>query len=383
MLSLALLITVDNSILAIMPEAIDRETLWSLFGIVIFALLSAIFLFPRLVALVLSLLSLTNFQEAYQVIVRPYYSRLGLICILIVLDLTLLTISQLVWFKSLEIIVGLILVILISWLGSNLFKDIFNTYLLDSIVQSRGRFNSELLIVSKSLVNIAIVFVVIFIFAQVHQVNLVGLFASLGISGLAIAFAAQKTLEQILGGVVLYLDRPFFVDDYIGLPDGTFGKVESIGLRSTRIRTSGKGTVVIVPNSSLTQVNIENYTGAKKIISLINIVFEQTIPESETAFIRQIIINSTNNIYGIDFRNTEVIFKEITNEQNNKVTKVQINFIILGSGKVSLELRQQLLDIAKQKFKELRQPALNKEQKYGIGFTLEDKTINIDSPITI
>ena len=337
MLSLALLITVDNSILAIMPEAIDRETLWSLFGIVIFALLSAIFLFPRLVALVLSLLSLTNFQEAYQVIVRPYYSRLGLICILIVLDLTLLTISQLVWFKSLEIIVGLILVILISWLGSNLFKDIFNTYLLDSIVQSRGRFNSELLIVSKSLVNIAIVFVVIFIFAQVHQVNLVGLFASLGISGLAIAFAAQKTLEQILGGVVLYLDRPFFVDDYIGLPDGTFGKVESIGLRSTRIRTSGKGTVVIVPNSSLTQVNIENYTGAKKIISLINIVFEQTIPESETAFIRQIIINSTNNIYGIDFRNTEVIFKEITNEQNNKVTKVQINFIILGSGKVSLE----------------------------------------------
>lgn len=376
MLGSSVLITVGNFILAIMPEAIDRGTWWSLFGIVAFSLLSAIFLFPRLVALVLSLFSLTNFQEAYQVIVRPYYGRLGLICILIVLDLTLLTISQLFLFKYLEVIVGVVLVILVSWLGCNLFKDIFDTYLLDSIVQSRGRFNSELLIVSKSLVNIAIVFVVVFIFAQVHHVNLVGLFASLGISGLAIAFAAQKTLEQILGGVVLYLDRPFFVDDYIGLPDGTFGKVESIGLRSTRIRTSGKGTVVIVPNSSLTQVNIENYTGAKKIISLINIVFERVIPEAETAFIRQIIINSTNNIYGIDFRNTEVIFKEITNEQKNKVTKVQINFIILGSGKVSLELRQQLLDIAKQK--------LNKElEKYGIGFTLEDKTINIDSPITV
>ena len=359
-----------------MFEAIDTETFWGLFGLVAFSLLSALFLFPRLITLVLTLFSLTKIKEAYQTIVRPYYSRLGLICILIVLDLALLTVANIIWFKYLEIIVGVVLVILISWLGCNIFQDIFETYLLDSMVQSRGRFNSELLIVSKSLVNIAIVFVVIFIFAQAHRVNLVGLFASLGISGLAIAFAAQKTLEQILGGIVLYLDRPFFVDDYIGLPDGTFGKVESIGLRSTRIRTSGKGTVVIVPNSSLTQINIENYTGAKKIISLINIIFEQVIPESEKAFIRQIIINSTNNIYGIDFRNTEVIFKETTNDSTDKVTKVQINFIILGSGKVTLELRQQLLDIAKQK--------LNQElKKYGIGFVLEDKTINIDSPITI
>ena len=359
-----------------MPEAIDTGSSWGLLGLVVFSLLSAIFLFPRLITLVLTLFSLSKIKEVYQIIVKPYYSRLGLICILVVLDLALLSMTQIIWFKYLELIVGAVVVILVSWLGRNIFKDIFDTYLLDSIVTSRGRFNSELLIVSKSLVNIAIVFVVIFIFAQLHHVNLVGLFASLGISGLAIAFASQKTLEQILGGVVLYLDRPFFVGDYIGLPDGTFGKVESIGLRSTRIRTSGKGTLVIVPNSSLTQVNIENYTGAKKIISLINIVFEQVIPESETAFIRQIIINSTDNIYGIDFRNTEVIFKEIINEEQNKATKVQINFIVLGSGKVSLELRQQLLDIAKQK--------LNKElKKYGIGFVLEDQTINIDSPITV
>lgn len=376
MSSSAVLTIVGSYIHSIMLEAIDTESLWELFGLVVMALLSAIFLFSRLITLVLTRLSLSQIKKVYQTIVRPYYSCLGLICISIILDLSLLNISQSIWFRCLEIVVSILLAILIIWLGCNIFKDIFDTYLLDTIVQSRGRFNSELLIVSKSLVNIAIAFVVIFIFAQVHHVNLVGLFASLGISGLAIAFAAQKTLEQILGGVVLYLDRPFFVDDYIGLPDGTFGKVESIGLRSTRIRTSGKGTVVIVPNSSLTQVNIENYTGAKKIISLINILFEQVIPESEKAFIRQIIINSTNNIYGIDFRNTEVVFQEITKERQNKATKVQINFIILGSGKVSLELRQQLLDLAKQK--------LNKElEKYGIGFILEDKTINIDSPITI
>ena len=166
------------------------------------------------------------------------------------------------------------------------------------------------------------------------------------------------------------------MDDYIGLPDGTFGKIESIGLRSTRIRTSGKGTVIIAPNSSLTQVNIENYTRAKKVISLIYITFYQAIPESEQAFIRQIIFESTKDIFGLDLRNTEVKFIELIQAEKLKNTQVQISFFILGSGKLSMELRQQLLDIAKQN--------LSKElKKYGVDFELEEKTINIDSPITI
>ena len=268
------------------------------------------------------------------------------------------------------------MIILISWLGYQIFQQIFKTYLLNAAVKNRGRFDSELLIISKFLVNITITLVVVFIFAQIHHINLVGLLASLGIGGLAIAFAAQKTLEQLLGGIVIYLDRPFVVDDYIGLPDGTFGKVESIGLRSTRIRTSGKGTVIIAPNSSLTQVNIENYTRAKKVISLIYITFFQTIPESEQAFIRQIIFESTEDIFGVDIRNTEIKFVELSQGEKSNNTQVQISFFILGSGKLSMELRQQLLDIAKHNISK-------KLIDYGVAFELEEKTINIDSPITI
>ncbi|MDJ0571936.1 MAG: mechanosensitive ion channel [Pleurocapsa sp. MO_192.B19] len=281
-----------------------------------------------------------------------------------------------IWLKSIEVPLGITIVILLSKLGCQIFQQIFNTYLLDAAVKNRGRFDSELLIISKFIVNTTIILVIILLFAQAHQLNLVGLFASLGIGGLAIAFAAQKTLEQLLGGIVLYLDRPFVVDDYIGLPDGTFGKIESIGLRSTRIRTSGKGTVIIAPNSSLTQVNIENYTRAKKVISLIYITFERAIPESEQALIRQIIFESTKDIFGLDLRNTEVKFVELIQGEESKNTQVQISFFVLGSGKLSMELRQQLLDIAKHN--------LSKElKKYEVAFELEEKTINIDSPITI
>ncbi len=263
-----------------------------------------------------------------------------------------------------------------NWLGYRIFQQIFNNYLLNAAVEKRGQFNSELLLLSKFIVNTAITFVVILVFAQTHQINLVGLFASLGLGGLAIAFAAQKTLEQLLGGIVIYIDRPFVVNDYIGLPDGIFGKVESIGLRSTRIRTIGKGTVIIAPNSSLTQVYIENFTRAKKVISLIYITFAQVIPESEQSFIRQIIFESTEDIFGVDIRNTEVKFTVVNKDGKSEYTQVQINFFILGSGKLSMELRQQLLDIAKQNIsKELT--------KYGIAFELENKTINIDAPITI
>ena len=345
-------------------------------GIDQYLFLISFFLLPRLISWAITTFSSPQIQEVYQTIIPPYYSKIGLVSLLIISDLILLSIAQSIWLKSIEVPLGITVVILLSRLGYQIFQQVYKTYLLDAAVKNRGRFDSELLILSKFLVNTAIIFVFVLIFAETHHINLVGLFASLGIGGLAIAFAAQKTLEQLLGGIVLYLDRPFVVDDYIGLPDGTFGKIESIGLRSTRIRTSGKGTVIIAPNSSLTQVNIENYTRAKKIISLIYITFYEIIPESEQAFIRQIIFESTKDIFGVDSRNTEVKFIQLTQGDKSKNTQVQISFFILGSGKLSMELRQQLLDIAKQN--------LSKElKKYGVAFELEEKTINIDSPITI
>ena len=324
-----------------------------------------------------SFLFSNRLKEIFQKIVFPYYNWLVLVVILTVADLIILFgAASSIWLKFIEIPLGLSVAITVSWLGSRLFGKFFDLYLLDAAINSKQKLNSELLIIAKFLVNSIVILSVVFIFAQTHNINLIGLLASFGIGGLAVAFAAQKTLEQLLGGIVLYLDRPFVVDDYIGLPDGTFGRVESIGLRSTKIRTSGKGTLLIVPNSSLTQVSIENFTGIKKVISLINLTFDRELPKEEKALIRQVILDSTGDIFGIDPRNTEVNFKELLKNEEEKITQAQIIFFILGSGEVSMELRRQLLDIANQKIS-------RQLKEYGIAFDLEDKTINVDSPITI
>ncbi|MGJ3250851.1 MAG: mechanosensitive ion channel family protein [Elainellaceae cyanobacterium] len=307
-------------------------------------------------------------------VIAPHRGLVILTVALLVIELGVLLVPRYSWYPFLEVPISLALAIAISWLGSRLFKQFFDIYLRDAAMREGRKLNSEILILAKFSANAIIVIVTVILFAQTHDINVFGIIASLGIGGLAVAFAAQKTLEQFLGGIVIYVDRPFVIDDYIGLPDGTFGKVESIGLRSTKIRTSGKGTLMIVPNSALTQINIENFTGAKKVMSILYLNMHQKVPDEERALIRQVILESTKDIFGIDSRSSDVMFRPMPHERDR--TQVQVTFFILGSGEVSMDLRRQLLDIATQ--------SINQRLKeYGVAFDIEDPTIYVDSPITI
>ena len=85
-----------------------------------------------------------------------------------------------------------------------------------------------------------------------------GLIAGLGVGGLAVALAAQKTLSDLFGSIMLLVDRPFTIGDWVKSPDGGVeGVVEEIGFRSTRIRTFEK-TLINVPNSRLADFIIDN-----------------------------------------------------------------------------------------------------------------------------
>lgn len=344
-------------------------------AIVILIILALIILLPKLFRVIRESIIPEEISTIYQKVVAPFQNWIALTSFLIATDISFQYFLEVKWINIVEVPLALVIAGLISWVGASIFSRYFDAYLLDAAIQSKRKINSELLLLGKIIVNASIILIVIIIFAQTHQVNLFGLVASLGVGGLAVAFAAQKSLEQLLGGIVLYVDRPFVPDDYIGLPDGTFGRVESIGLRSTRIRVSGKGTLMVVPNNFLTQTNIENFTGAKKVISMIYINFDLLISDTEKAFIRQVITNSTKDIFGIDPRNTEIMFKTI--EKNGKeATQAQVSLFILGSGEVSMELRRQLLDAARQN--------INRElQEFGIDFDIEDRNINVDAPITI
>jgi len=88
--------------------------------------------------------------------------------------------------------------------------------------------------------------------------DLSAILTGLGIGGIGIALAAQKTLENLFGGIMIVTDEPVRVGDFCRVGD-LMGTVEDIGLRSTRIRTLSR-TVVAVPNGQLSLMNIENYS---------------------------------------------------------------------------------------------------------------------------
>jgi MscS family membrane protein len=93
--------------------------------------------------------------------------------------------------------------------------------------------------------------------------------AGLGIGGLAIGFGAQKTIENLFGGVSVLGDEVFRVGDNCRFGDRT-GVVEDIGLRSTRIRTDER-TLVAIPNGTVATINLENLTRRDKILFKTNL----------------------------------------------------------------------------------------------------------------
>ncbi|HEY0714842.1 MAG TPA: mechanosensitive ion channel family protein [Polyangia bacterium] len=89
------------------------------------------------------------------------------------------------------------------------------------------------------------------------------LVAGLGIGGLALALAGQKTVENLFGAFSIGLDQPFSVGDTITV-DGTTGTVEAIGLRSTRIRTPDR-TMITIPNGRLAEMKVESFAARDRI----------------------------------------------------------------------------------------------------------------------
>jgi len=94
-------------------------------------------------------------------------------------------------------------------------------------------------------------------------VPITAVIASLGVGGVAFALAARPTLENLIAGVTLYLDKPIKVGEFCQFQD-VLGTVESIGLRSTRIRRWG-GNLLSIPNAQFAEYQLDNFNDARYI----------------------------------------------------------------------------------------------------------------------
>jgi MscS family membrane protein len=119
-----------------------------------------------------------------------------------------------------------------------------------------------------------------FLFVLYHfGINLTAALAGLGVGGIAIALAAQKTLENVIAGVSLIADEAVRVGDFLNLGD-VQGTVEGVGLRSTRIRTLDR-TIVSLPNGQIANMRLETLSVRDKFWfhPMIALRYETTRPQ--------------------------------------------------------------------------------------------------------
>jgi len=155
--------------------------------------------------------------------------------------------------------------------------DIVDHYLIRLARRTESKVDDVLApIVGKSIRLTVLALVVLNVAHVVSGKNMTTILAGLGVGGLAFALAGQDTIKNFFGSVVILSDRPYEIGDRI-LFDGHDGPVESVGFRSTKIRTLN-GHLVTIPNSEIVSKSVQNIGKRPYIRRLANITITYDTP---------------------------------------------------------------------------------------------------------
>jgi MscS family membrane protein len=170
----------------------------------------------------------------------------------------------------------------VAWCLFNMVS-LLETYLGKWVSRTESTLDDQLLPFVRKSLRVFIIFLALIMTIQNLGYSISGLLASLGIGGLAVALAAKDTLSNVFGSLMIILDRPFHLGDWIKTGD-LEGTVEEVGFRSTKIRTFAK-TLISVPNSVITNMAVDNFSRMpKRRIKLsVGVTYESTPAQMRAA----------------------------------------------------------------------------------------------------
>ncbi|MFN6946827.1 MAG: mechanosensitive ion channel family protein [Cytophagaceae bacterium] len=135
--------------------------------------------------------------------------------------------------------------------------DLLGIYLQKVAERTENTLDDQLVPLVRKALKVFVVVIGILFILQNLNFNVTALLAGVSIGGLAFALAAQDTIKNLFGSLMIFLDKPFQAGDWISSGD-VDGTVEEVGFRSTRVRTF-RNSVVYVPNSKLADSTIDNH----------------------------------------------------------------------------------------------------------------------------
>ena len=162
-----------------------------------------------------------------------------------------------VYITSALILIASVLVPLFATIFFYKLVDVLGMYFEKVAGRTTNTLDDQLAPLVRKILRVFVVLVGIIVILNSIKVDIWPLLTGLSIGGLAFALAAQDTLKNFFGSVMIFVDRPFQIGDWVtsGEIDGT---VEEVGFRSTRIRTF-RDSVMYVPNSMITNSMVDNH----------------------------------------------------------------------------------------------------------------------------
>lgn len=195
---------------------------------------------------------------------------------------------------------------IIAWFFFRLIREVEHNIVKKKLDEGKPIDKTTVDAIGK-LVRLSVIITAVLVVLQTLGISISGILAFGGVGGIAIGFAAKDLLANFFGGLMIYLDRPFAVGDWIRSPDRNIeGTVEKIGWRLTMIRTFDKRPLY-VPNSTFTSIAVENpsrmshrriyetigirYDDALKMASIVDKVKAMLIEHSEIDNSQTMIVN--------------------------------------------------------------------------------------------
>jgi MscS family membrane protein len=149
---------------------------------------------------------------------------------------------------------GVLLIFALGWTAIRLF-DLFLDRLGERLRRSGQAAATVLIGPISNLFKVVVILVAVILWLDNIDYNVTALLAGLGVGGIAVALAAQKSVENLIGAITLYTSQPVRVGDFCKFGN-TLGTVEEIGLRSTRVRTL-EHTLVSISNSDFSNLPLQ------------------------------------------------------------------------------------------------------------------------------
>lgn len=202
-----------------------------------------------------------------------------------------------------------LMVVLVAWVFCNL-ASVPNLKLSNVVKRMDIQSNQSVLPLFSKAMRFVVVALAVLIIAQEWNFSISGLLAGLGLGGLALSLAAKDMLASIFGGLVILLDKPFKIGDWIE-SSGIEGTVEDITFRSVKVRTFAQA-VVTMPNAQVVDSPITNWSrmGKRRVVLKLELDV-RTSPEHLRAA-KGAILHAIKTKKGIHSETATVSFDDLT-----------------------------------------------------------------------